>query len=294
MAKKKGEESERIPDDAAEEDKVSVDLDEVEAREAEEAEDTEQEAAPESSSRRRGRQHREMEERLAASEKRYEEAAARTAQLEGHVRQLYDRPAAKPTEADEDPSERELENLYEEQKLLVTRLEIDKNISREELQTLEKRARKLDLRKQEIVAERVAKRHMPRQQEQMHPVRAQLEAEYADVYSNQRAQAWAANYAGMKVASGEREAGLSLAKEALDQARRQFKMRSASPESSDGVKARMSGVPARSNAGGAGKRPVVLGKVHQGMAEAMYDKLTPAKAYEKWAKGPGKKMLDGE
>lgn len=286
---------------------VTIDLDDVAHAESDDAGDDEAPPAPAqpqdraSKKRERAARHRELKENLAAAERRERESAERIARLESAMREMSQRVLAPqpPPQAQQagDQGDRELEDIYEQQKTIALRVQYDRNITAEELNQLERRARQLDTRKTELVAERAARRAGGGRQQAMDPVQAGLMVQYSDVYADPQALGWAEGWARQQAAVTGR-ADLGLVRESFERARQwRAEQRGLPPATPpDSLRAKLTGPPGgRQGGGGAGGGPkaITLNRAQQRMALAMYPSLSEKEALQRWAHGPGKRVVTG-
>lgn len=287
-----------------------INLDDLEREEAEredEAPDSEPEPAAKvasdeppqrklNNSQRRAAAHREQREELETLRKRHAELDEKYNRMEAWARDASTKMIGgnQPRRQEADPIDAELEDVYERQQAIIMRAQSG-HLDAEEIKKLEGAARKLDQRKHELSAAKVMRAHEranPRQP-QVDPQVAAMQMNYPDVYASRQAITWAQGYAIQKAAREGRDVDIEMVKESFEQARRQFATRPSAP--SDAAKAKYAGAgrgAGSAGGGGGGERIVKMGTPEKKMAQALYPDLKSEDAWKKWAKGPGKRLLE--
>lgn len=285
------------------EEPTGIDLDavaEAEEQEAEEREESEpeREAAPsepaerpKNSRQRRAENHRQLKEELEQFKSKYAEIEGKYNGMAGYVQQMSERLAfADKRQPEGDPHDAELDDIHERQQAIYMRIQAG-NVSQAELDRLEQQARKLDRRKYEVTVSKELKRQMPQQaQPQQDPHVLAMQMQYPDIYANPRAITWAEGYARQQMAITGRPMDLGMVRESFEQARKQFATRPPAPSAS--AQSKYTGAARGQGGSSGGNNVVTMNKAQKRMAEALYSDLPPEKAHVKWAKGPGKRMLE--
>lgn len=190
-----------------------------------------------------------------------------------------------------DQYQSELDSIDEQEKSLGIQFEADKasgRLTKQSLDAYHAKAREFQYRKSQIAANRAIREVVPEllQQQQAQHFRLQ----YSDVYSDQRATAYAQGRYQQYLAMGEQDSP-QLVEKAMNEARIQFKMAGAnhmSPTAKD--RAQLTGVGGGGTMKAKTDNTVRMGKAEKAMAMAMYGEKfngDEKKVYETWAKGPG-------
>jgi len=220
------------------------------------------------------------------------------ARMEGALETSIRDTRARAKDADQqgnDPLQAELDDVLDQQEALAERVTaLGEKMTPEQEAKFRAKARQLDIRKQELIAERVNKRNAPREDPNT-ATRRGLEVAYADVYASPAAR----NYAKaefLRLVNHPNEAlrqpdGLATVKLALENTRKEFGMSRAAPTERE--RARTSGV-SRGGTGGGGRSSVVtMGNFEKSLADKAFPHIKNDKErYDKWAKTAGKKMLE--
>ncbi len=237
---------------------------------------------------------KEFEERTARAEKAAEEAR-REAQ---EARALHQRQLATPQDQSrqpENPYHQRLRDIDAATRQLHKEYETvasSRRLTEQEQSYYEERAQALQTAKMAAVAE--ASRQPVNEQEMYRRWKwNDFTTKHSDIFQNERARNWAIGR-WQQLALGEGQPDTEeLAERILDEARVKhgMKPRRGGGNGDAATKARLSGI---SSQGGGGSGEAEIGVVRMGkrerqMAEAMYDKLSPREAHQKWANGPGKR-----
>lgn len=238
----------------------------------------------------------ELEKRLASIEQR---AAAYPDPntLQQHLLQR-----GQPQQAQEDPTDSELQDVYSQQEQLFQYANAQwNNLDRTEREKIQKRARDLDEKKAELLYQKAAKKHQPQQPDQRQLVRqtlqAQIQHEHSDVYQNPAAVQYAnGEYARLRH-QGYPDSMETL-KQAMDSARGAFGMKRRASEAvkpTEAQRRRLAGMPKGGGEGGAKRRTIKMTQDYKDMADAAFPNIEDdAKRYQHWANTVGKKLVGGE
>lgn len=256
----------------------------TETPEVEEDDDEPEAPAQNRQQRRAGRQT--ARERLAAAE-------AEAKVLRELVQQ---RPPERQTQhvpetADVDRRIREANAEYRELEARYVAAQQNKTLTPATEREMQDRAEELDVRKMELAAERREVRTAP--QRRQRELTERLRQENLDVYSNQQAVAYAAGRATMLKAMGHAD-NQELHDRVMSEAREVVLKIKPKPGAID--RQRATGMSAGPRAAVAQTRSTISmpkGSHYYKMATALYPDLEPAQACQKWAQGPGKRLLDG-
>lgn len=242
--------------------------------------------------RQRGNEFKQAQERAAAAEA---EAARLRAEREAErAQQLMQQQAYQ----QQQQGNQELDRLYQEQKDLYASFEAaQKNgLSDGQAQDFERRARDLEQRKYIAIARQngAGQQVDPRQIQAMVEYNA-IKAKYADIYSNEAALRWgdarlrqlAAEHGGQMTP----DVVYQLLDQAAEDTRQRFGLgnRQRRPAPDAATRQRFSGVPARAGVNGGTRETVRMGRAEKKLAESLYPTMDPAKAWQKWANGPGRR-----
>lgn len=257
------------------------------------------------------------EERLSRDEKkrnRFREAQERAEAAEreaAHYRSLYEtsqRPAPREDPAPgEDPKVKEVDNKLAEvrrrQKLLYQEfLAKQGKLSQQEIDQYERDNHSLRDEEGELIYERRRLREAPQEEarRKADAQRAIYQQKYGDIYAHERSREALIYAEGVYKQSLVRNAGRKtpeqLMDEAMDAARRDVLRTVKRPAPSESTRRRYAGEPS-GPAAGAGDRDVVsvpMTKEYRRMATALYPGMPENEAYKRWAKGPGKRIIQAQ
>ena len=269
---------------------VEEDTDEV-STEAPEVEEDEEDDAPEAAAptrreRRAGRQT--ARERLAAAEAEAKVLREMVQQRQPERQQQN----FVPDTADVDRRIRATFDEYERLENDYMAAQANKTLTPALDREMKERARELDVRKMELAAERreVATAPQRRQEE----LNRQLERENPDVYGNRQAIQYVYGRATQLMALGEPNTK-ALHDRLMAEAREVVLKIKPKPDAID--RQRATGMSAGPRALPTTTRSTISmpkGSHYYKMATALYPDLEPAQACQKWAQGPGKRLLQSK
>lgn len=301
-----GTENEELERDEDEETGTTVDLDDSGDEDAGDDAGGEEPAAaarPEEGKKPAPTRKQKKAERgaLRAENERLTRSAAelqdRVARLEGALTQGISstRRAAADADRQDDPAERQLTEIYDQQMHLQMQVEaLGNKITKEQVDHYTREARKLDTRKNELIAERVQKRSAPQQGQLEHQANLQaMRMQFPDVYQHPEALRWSRGRYEQLVAKNAKLEGMEGIRAALDDARKEYGLRRDPP--TEGERARYAGV---SRGGGAapGGPPtkIKMTKAQMKMADAAYGHVKDkAQRYKMWAQKAGRRLAEG-
>ena len=245
-------------------------------------------------------------ERRANRVKEFEERASRAERERDELRQelqrsrqqpQYQPPQGNPQVAQQNRIQLAMNNVYEEIDRLHKEYEVAASrpgFSEADRRPYEERSRRLDMQKLAIIAEARAPQMDVNQLVKQVQWRA-FESEHHDVFGNDQIKSWAWAAYNQKVAEGHPETR-ELALETLDKARVRFGLRPRNGRGSapdQATRQRLSGVSSRSAGGDPGGDPIVkMTKHDRRMAQELYPQLSEKEAWQKWANGPGKRLVE--
>lgn len=270
--------------------------------EEDEEEDDSGEPAPRRESRS-SRRYREMEEQSRRAQEEARAAAERAVAAERRAAELE---AGRLQQQQSSDMDEELKRITQQRNNLAGLIEGRRradgsfNATQEELADWDRQANELTDREWLARERKFRGGNQPVNPQQAAAIAHQqsLMSRYGDVMQNPQALLWARGQIAVRASRGERESW-EMYDELATEARRLFQIGGGNghsqqrrPPPDDATKRRFSGMPAngRGTAGG-GDDPgsLRLTKEQQSMATALYPKLKPAEAYQKWANGPGKR-----
>lgn len=226
------------------------------------------------------------------------ELKERLARLEGVVGRSVEtsRREVQQSRQNDDPSAAELDGIFEDQQTLQMQVDaIGKNITKEQLDRFTRQARALEVRKSEIIAERVGRRNAPNpgQAEHQADLRA-MQMQFPEVYKNPSALRWSQGRYHQIVARDPSKEGLEGIRLALDDSRKEFGLRRDPP--TEGERSKFSGV-ARGGGAAPGGAPtsIKLTKGQMKMADVAYAHVKDkSKRYKLWASKAGRRMAEAQ
>src|SRR6478609_1367252 len=283
VGKHLGKMRERMTEARADEDETSEVS--VETPEDDDEDEEAEVAAPSRKERRAGRMT--ARERAAAAE-----AEARV------LRELIQqRPAERPAQqvpdtADVDKRIRETNAEYRELEARYVAAQQNKTLTPAMEREMQDRAEELDVRKMELAAERREVRTAPRRQQD--ELSRQLARDNADVYGNPRAIQYAAGRVNQLIAMDEKDSK-ELHDKVMAETRQVVLGVKPRPDAID--RQRATGMSAGPRAIAPTTRSTISmpkGSHYYKMANALYPDLEPAQACQKWAQGPGKRLLQSK
>lgn len=241
-------------------------------------------------------------ERRANRVREFEQRAERAERERDEIRRQYELSRQQAPSAvqiqpqQQNPYVGRLRNIWERQQQLHKEFEIvasQPGFNEEKRQQYELRAQQLDLEKMSTVAE------MNRPNVDINQIARtvawnQFTSEHHDVFNDPKLTQWAWGEYYRRIAEGQADTR-ALAEDVLDAARVRFGLQSrrgrgSAPDTA--TRQRLSGVSSRS-AGPAGGGGTISMNAHQRkMARDLYSSLPEKEAYQKWANGPGKRLLD--
>jgi hypothetical protein len=200
----------------------------------------------------------------------------------------------------EDPIQKELDDVYERQTALqeafAARTQAN-NLTPEEHTKMLSQARKLDEKKQDLIATRAVQRANSGQQNPNASTQQMIQARYFDVVQNPNAYRWSLGRLQQRLAEGADNRDMSVMDDVAEEARKKFRIgryRNGAPPS-DATRARHTGVPTgMTTPPKAPPRGIKMDKSMKRIALAMYPTLSPEQAYKEWANSVGKKMVAGD
>lgn len=226
------------------------------------------------------------------------ELRERIARLEGAVSRSARDTSTKVGRAagEDDPSESELNEIYDQQITIQTQIEaLGKNITKEQVDRFQKQAIKLDIRKSELIAERVNKRNARSSGDSERDLNKRaLQIQYADVYTHPRAPGWAQGRFHQLFAEEGKEDGsngIELVRRSLEEARVKFGL-AKRPAPTDNERSRYSGVARGGGSAAAGPpTKITLSKGQMKMADAAYGHIKDKDVrYKTWAQKAGRRI----
>lgn len=233
---------------------------------------------------------KETNERLARELQETRQAQAR---MEGMLQANLQRPQQQGPH----PIDQELDRVFEEQDQFYQNYSANVGkMSPEERSTAVKRARDLEIRKGELLAQRsmlragVGRAPDPNQIRQM-AFQEQLNMRYADIAADPKATELGGHIARAMFAEGKPQTWETL-DEAAEETRRRLGMKSTrvAPKPTPRQQAPFVGTPkGPATGGGTSSGPVRITKKQAQMAESAYPSLPAAKAHQKWWNEVGKK-----
>jgi hypothetical protein len=240
---------------------------------------------------RRANRVKEFEERARQAERERDEYRSRITQLEQRAPQQ-----GNPQQAQANRHEVALHQVYNE----IERLHQEYNVassrsgfSDADRKPYEERARRLDMQKHAIIAD-ARQPQLDVQQLVRHVQWKAFESEHSDVFGNEQVKNWAWAEYNKRKAEGHAETR-ELALETLDKARVRFGMQPRSGRGSipdQATRQRLSGVRSSAGGGGGGGDPIVkMGRHERRLAVTLYPDMPEKEAWQKWANGPGKRLL---
>jgi len=267
---------------------VEEDTDEV-STEAPEVEDDDDEPEAEVAPTRR--------ERRAGRQTARERAAAAEAEAKVLRELIQQRPAERPTQQVPDTADvdRRIRATYAE----LERLENDyiaaqtnKTLTPAMEREMREKAQELEIRKLELAAERREVREAPNRRQR--DLADSLARDNADVYQNPRALQYAAGRVNQLIAMGEKDSK-ELHDKVMAETRQVVLGIKPKPDAID--RQRATGMSAGPRALPTTTRSTISmpkGSHYYRMATALYPDLEPAQACQKWAQGPGKRLLQSK
>lgn len=240
------------------------------------------------------------QDRFKRFEKEAEEAKRRAQELEmqnlrlqqqllsGQVQQTQAPPAAPQV----DPIDAAVDETYEQRKRLyesyAAKKEAGQITPEGEKEYLES-AKKLEMRQQELVAEKVSRRNIP-QPDPSAAFRQAVQAQHFDVVNNPQALEWVkGNYAMKRAKTGADS--MELLNESMDEARQEFRLGKYKdgPPPSSRQKSRYHGESSMvsSGAGNKNSSTIRMSKSQRDMAYAMYPHLDEKEALKTWVREVG-------
>lgn len=260
----------------------------------EEGEEEEERQTRQDKKRERG------ELRRVAEEARAEAAAAR-AELQAMQQRIQQYPPT-PPQPQKDPRDQEVDAAYAQvesvQQHYAARAADQKNpMTVQEQQEFNKKWREVN----DAYIDARAKKNAP---QQVDPEQTMMAARYPDILANENHRAWATGkwYQklgegwGQKLQSGEKSKW-ELWDEVAEETRKHFRLGSHRTQQRTPAEraAYTSGPRGGGPAGPAKPTGIKMQKEFRILADQMYpDEPDPKKRYERWARGPGKRMLEGK
>ncbi len=245
---------------------------------------------------RRANRVKEFEERANRAEREREDLRAEL-QRARQQQPAQHQPQGNPQVAQQNRVQIAMNNVYEEIDRLHKEYEIAASrpgFSEADRRPYEERSRRLDMQKLAIIAEARAPQMDVNQLVKQVQWRA-FESEHHDVFGNEQIKGWAWAAYNQKVAEGHPETR-ELAMETLDRARVRFGLRPRNGRGSNpdqATRQRLTGVSSRSAGGDPGGDPIVkMTKHDRRMAVELYPQLSEKEAWQKWANGPGKRLVE--
>lgn len=288
---------ERDPPDA--EETHHVDLDATEENERRDPDDDEDEEDRRQTRAERKAERGRLKDELEATRGQNRELLERVSRMEGALQQSMrdTRDSSRRAGAEEDdPLQAELDDVFDQQEALSAQIaQVGKHMTADQERNFLAKARRLDIRKHELIAERTARRNAPRADPEAEQRRA-FQAAYADVFENEAAKQYAkaeflrlVHHPNPAMRKPDNKETLRLA---MENTRKEFGMSRPAPTEQE--RARTSGV-SRGGTGGGGKREnmVGMGKFEKGLADKAFPHIKDDKTrWNKWAQTAGKKMLE--
>lgn len=256
---------------------------------------------PDDDDTREGKRHRRVKDILQSENEARAEAAYWKGRAEGANQTAppkSDEPDAAEREfnASLEELERHEDNLSEE----IRRRAREGKIPQSDIDGYRKKGHELTRKKQQLWARREASQQavMVESRATQAAIRADLESRYSDVYGNDDARAYAASTLQRIVALNKaKNAGKNMNQmidEAANEARRDIL--GVRPAPTKREKERLGGVPPsrRSAPDRREATEVEMIAPYRKMAREMYPKLPEKDALERWARGPGKRLLSNQ
>lgn len=301
---------ERMAERASKAAKGEIDIDEdspvidVSGRDDEDDEDGEPAAGPKKSVRqeKKRNRYREMSDRASAAEQAHRDAEARFEARFSQLLGAFTNQQRPQTPPEKDEYETRLESIYREQETLYTELQVKaRTLTQADKDRIERRAKELDAEKIAVTVQKHIRQAGVGQPQNGRgdTMKAMLEIEYPEVTAHQDALGWAQSYYQMQRREG-RAQSIDLARESMQKARQRFRLGGGerrAPAPTAATREKYAGV----GRGGGGRDPdedsqqVVMNKHFRKLANGKYSHIKDEKKrYEMWAKGPGKRLLDGQ
>lgn len=196
---------------------------------------------------------------------------------------------------------RERDLLTREVGLLQERAKRGENVSAE-YQALTERVSDFDRRQAEFHADAAVARRQGAQPQtqQVHPILQHWQIREPEVMLNPQAARWVIMRVLAEVQAGAQDSP-ELTQQVIDQAKQRFGIGKPKRQQDPSLKTKLAG-HGRGAGGGGGEAQFVMTKEHRRNAEALYANakhpngkaFTTQEKYEKYARGPGRKMLQGD
>lgn len=293
IAEAKEKVKEKIREEAISTKRESADDDRDVEVSVEPEEEEEEEREPSRKERRKNR--------FTEANARAEAAEARARQLEQENQRAWQllqrQPQQQPQTPEKDPLDDELEQIYREHELTLNEYNQksrDGQLTPELERHYWNKAKDIEQRKIENRARKLLRKENIRPSDPNEAVRVMLNRRYADVLQIPGAKDWAQGYFVQQRALGRPDTE-DLLDESMAAARRQFGIQNGRRPSPDqATRQRYTGVPVGGGANGSGEssQKIVMTAPLRKLARLAYPKLSEREAYEKWAKGAGRRMLE--
>jgi hypothetical protein len=258
--------------------------------------DAPEELKPSRDEKKRNRYREEQEGRLKAE--------TENEMLKQELQRLRAQPAPQyvaPPQPQVDPTQQELDSVYDRQQELQNSFMLEQQagtLTPEKSTEMMSKARKLDERKLELIAQRTNRQSGVGQQDPNAGMRQMLQSRYFDVMQNETAKKWAMGRLQQRLAEGANNSDLSLMDDIAEETRSRFKIgryRNGNPPS-EATKNRHTGAPT-GMASTTQERPrsIKMTPQYRSMANAYAPHIKDdAARYKHWANGPGKALMEEE
>ncbi len=242
------------------------------------------------------------DDRWAEHQARTDAAEQKAARLEDQNRRLTDAVVSRQQRREDPPAanahEEAMEQIFKEQKASYKEFEaIAQNATEEQIETYEKKARKLDRQKIRLEAKQMLNEEGYRRHDPNEQTTNMVQAQFADVVAEPKALRYAKAAHNMAVADGETD-DWALMERSMEKARAKYGLGGQPRERTQAGRKRHAGQPARVASPGTrdGGEPntIRMTEAHISMAVARWPTLSRKEAISKWANGPGKRLAASE